>query len=98
MATIKQYVNLPAAATGVNGPVRQLRVTPCQVPNVAPGDRVDWWIEPDPGNESLAFQSLTERTRLAHGAAPGVTVGAGHHFDNTLTFTHIGGDKYKVKA
>ncbi|WP_437854603.1 hypothetical protein [Sorangium sp. So ce363] len=98
MPTIKQYVNLPAAATGVNGPVRQLRVTPNQVPNVAPGDRVDWWIEPDPGNENLAFQSLTERTRLAHGAAPGVTVGAGHHFDNTLTFTHIGGDKYTIKA
>ena len=105
MADIKHYVNLPGT-TGDTGAVLNLRVRANQVPNVAPGDRVDWWLDADPGNESLTFQSVSgapnpsriSRTALAHGPAPGATSGADHFFDNALTLTQLGGDKYEVFA
>ncbi|MEP7126475.1 MAG: hypothetical protein ABJE95_36425 [Byssovorax sp.] len=97
MPPVKQYVNLPAGVSNL-GPSRALRVSPNQVPNVAPGDRVDWWIEPDPGNNDRKYQSTAERTAMLHGAQAGTTVGAQHYFDNTINFTHVGGDKYVVKA
>lgn len=97
MAQVKQYVNLPGA-TGVVGPTISFRVYANQVPNVHPGDRVDWWIEANPANMDLKYQSTAERTQLAHGPLPGVTSGTNHYFDNTLTLTQIGGDKYVVKA
>ena len=105
MAEIKQFVNLPGT-TGDRGAVINFKVRANQVPNVAPGDRVDWWLDADPGNESLTFQSVSgaphasriSRTALAHGPAPGATSGADHFFDNTLTLTQLGGDKYAVFA
>lgn len=107
MPLIKQYVNLPAVAGATDrGPTRSFVVRPNQVPNVAPGDRVDWWIEPNAGNVDLKYQSnalpappgTLGRTQLAHGARVGTTDATGHWFDNTITFTQVGGDRYVVKA
>jgi hypothetical protein len=99
MALIKQYVNLPASTIDTHGDRRSLVVTPSLMSNVAPGDRVEWWIERDPGNMGLEYQSLTQRTRLDN-AMPtvGTTLGADHFFRNAITFTQVGGDKYVVKS
>ena len=95
MPTIKQYVNLPSGTTNIHGQTRDLRVTPNSVPNVGPGDRVEWWIEPDAGNTSVTFLSLAQRAKLLH---PETTLAATGAFENQVSFPHVGGDKFVVKV
>jgi hypothetical protein len=64
MATIKQYVNLPTGGASTEGPERNLLVGASSVPHVGPGDRVEWWIEPDPGNTDVGYLSLAGRAKL----------------------------------
>jgi hypothetical protein len=92
--TIKQYVNLPSGTTNVYGPRRDLRVTPDSVPNVGPGDRVEWWIEPDAGNTDETYLSLAQRAKLRRAQ----TTLSRRAFQNRLTLPHVGGDKFVVKA
>jgi hypothetical protein len=95
MAIIKQYVNLPSGTTNIHGRTRDLRLTPSSVPNVGPGDRVEWWIEPDPGNTNVSYLSLAQRASLR---SPQTGLSGSGAFENQLTLPHVGGDKYKVRV
>ncbi|WP_342376808.1 hypothetical protein NVS55_36315 [Myxococcus stipitatus] len=97
MPPTKQYVNLPsAAATPERGETRTLRVTPNTVPNVNAGDKVEWWIEPNPGNTDRLYLSPAQRPRLQFNETA-LTAASGK-FENTITFPPSGGDKFIIKA
>lgn len=97
--TIKQYVNLPGVTTN-QGTSVGLKVTPNPIANVAPGDRVEWWIDPVPGhaNTDIAFLSVAQRAKLAQPENTGHTVAGSYLFENTLTVAPVGGDQYVVKT
>src|SRR5689334_20017984 len=97
MPPTKQYVNLPASAPNPErGDTRRLQITPNTVPNVNPGDRVEWWIEPNPGNTGIIYLSPANRPRLQFNETP-ITAASGK-FENTITFPPSGGDKFIIKA
>jgi hypothetical protein len=97
MPPTKQYVNLPsAAATPERGNTRSLQVTPNTVPNVNPGDRLEWWIEPNPANTDPIYLSPAQRPRLQFNET--AITAASNKFENTITFPPAGGDKFIVKV
>src|SRR4051794_19389778 len=97
MPPTKQYVNLPtAAATPERGNTRQLQVTPNTVPNVNPGDRLEWWIEPNPANTDPIYLSPAQRPHLQFNET--AITAASNKFENTITFPPAGGDKFIVKV
>ncbi len=97
MSIIKQYVNLPSsAAHPERGNRRRLQVTPNTVPNVNPGDQVEWWIEPRPGNTELMFVRPSQRPRL-QSPDTHLTAASGR-FENTITLPQTGGDRFVVKV
>jgi len=97
MPPIKQYVNLPTVvAHPEHGNTRTLQVTPNTVPNVNPGDQLEWWIEPNPANTDLIYLSPAQRPRLQFNETA-LTPASGK-FENTLTFPPAGGDKFIVKV
>lgn len=110
MAVIKQYVNLPSGVTTHQGPTRQLRVAPNNVPAVAPGDRAEWWVEPDgTSNTNIFFIPPATRNPTSPSGIAGArvtntqttltTTGANrNHFVNTINLPHVGGDNYVVKV
>jgi hypothetical protein len=97
MPPTKQYVNLPSvAANPERGETRRLQITPNTVPNVNAGDRVEWWIEPNPGNTDSIYLSPASRPRLQFNETP-ITAASGK-FENTITFPPSGGDIFTIKA
>lgn len=97
MPPTKQYVNLPASAPNPErGDTRKLQVTPNTVPNVNAGDRLEWWIEPNPSNTDPIYLSPAQRPRLQFNETA-ITVASGK-FENTITFPPAGGDKFIVKV
>jgi hypothetical protein len=97
MPPTKQYVNLPASAPNPErGNTRKLQVTPNTVPNVSAGDRLEWWIEPNPGNTDQIYLSPANRPRLQFNETA-ITAASGK-FENTITFPPAGGDKFIVKV
>lgn len=95
MPPIKQYVNLPAGATSAEGPSRDLRVTPNSVPNVGPGDKIEWWIEPAAGNVDSQYIPRPSRAKLRFAET---ALGGSGAFENQIKLPHVGGDKYVVKV
>ncbi len=97
MPPTKQYVNLPASAPNPErGNTRKLQVTPNTVPNVSASDRLEWWIEPNPGNTDQIYLSPANRPRLQFNETA-ITAASGK-FENTITFPPAGGDKFIVKV
>jgi|GEM_PF-1554171 len=96
MPPIKQYVNLDSQPSdSALGNTRRLQIAPSSVPNVAAGDRVEWWIEPVVGNTDILYINPALRARLLLHETALATTGK---FENTLHFPPAGGDKYVVKA
>lgn len=96
MPTIKQYVNLPSGVTNIHGPTRDLKLQPNTIPNVSPGDRVEWWVDPvGANNTDQQYLSLAARAHLNQSET---VISPSNFFENTLTLPHVGGDKYEVKA
>jgi hypothetical protein len=92
MAEVKQYVNRPTVSGSPDqGEIRRLRVAPSG--DVTAADRVEWWIEADPGNLDIECVRPNRRARLDR-AETGINRGS---FRNTLRLPYVGGDKYTVK-
>jgi len=96
MPPIKQYVNLPTGVTNSQGNTRQLRVTPNTVPNIAPGDSVEWWVEPQGGNMDTQF--IRPNVRPAQMMQHSITALSAGNFNNRITFPQVGGDQYIVNV
>lgn len=108
MPVIKQYVNLPTGVTAHHGVWRDMRIGAANIPNVTPADRVDWWVE-TVGATNVPIEYIPTATRSTPpGAArpigakmrdpeTGIHAASGQ-FRNRITFPHVGGDQYVVKA
>jgi hypothetical protein len=85
-----------------------MRIGAANIPNVTPADRVDWWVE-TVGTTNVPIEYIPTATRSTPpGAARPIGAKVQHaetaihapsgKFRNRITFPHVGGDQYVVKA